>query len=450
MKKTRSLSGQLGLAGVLGFLMLAISGFSLQAQVTGSRDIEAVGPLQWGSSFHVIVTVNVQNDVDGLVLDEDLEGEAENWGSFVVSDETTDNFTYSPMLVDWANTAGPRAGQTLVVRYRVTLPAGTGQRECRISGALIVQQGMTQTTIAVGGDEEFTVGGGNDRTYTYGLARGWYMVSVPLNSGTASDLFGTTAYCWNPAAGQYDVVSTIDPVKGYWVYIPASKSVTDSGSHVTSDVTSDVSTAGWHQISTPWSYPKSAIQVIRGTETKAWTNAVAAGWMRDAIYSYKATDGAYTTPSTMNPWYGYWVKAKVSGLILVLLHASGTPACTSVTAPLAFTPMDLPPMPLISVPLSANDLEFVNYPNPITDVHTTTFMVKGPMAALVEAIKVHIFDLSGKLVYESGEIPGTSLDWHTENQIGETLANGVYLYRMYALIGEDWVESEVKKLVILR
>jgi hypothetical protein len=428
--------------------MLAVSAFLLQAQVTGSRDIEAVGPLQWGSSFHVTVTINVQNDIDGLVLDEDLEGEAEDWGPFVVSDETTDNFTYSPTLVDWANTAGPRAGQTLVVRYRVTLPTGTGQRECRISGALIVQQGMTQTTIAVGGDEEFTVGGGSDRTHTYGLARGWYMVSVPLNSGTASDLFGTTAYCWNPAAGQYDVVSTIDPVKGYWVYIPASKSVTDSGSHVTSDVTSDVSTAGWHQISTPWSYPKSAIKAIKVTENKAWTDAVAAGWVRDAIYSYKATDGAYTTPSTMNPWYGYWMKAKVSGLSLRLLYTSGTLVSAEFSPMALVVPADLPPM-LPAPSAGAANLEFTNIPNPITDVHTTTFVVTGPMAVFVEAIKVQIFDLSGRLVYEE-EKTGTNMEWHTENQVGETLANGVYLYRMYAKIGCKWIESKTKKLVILR
>ena len=93
---------------------------------------------------------------------------------------------------------------------------------------------------------------------------------------------------------------------------------------------------------------------------------------------------------------------------------------------------------------------FTNIPNPITDVHTTTFMVKGPMAALVEAIMVQIFDLSGRLVYESGEIRGKSLGWHTENDYGEILANGVYLYKLYALIDGEWIESETKKLAILR
>jgi hypothetical protein len=102
------------------------------------------------------------------------------------------------------------------------------------------------------------------------------------------------------------------------------------------------------------------------------------------------------------------------------------------------------------VPMAADALEFGNTPNPITDVHTTTFEVKGLMAALVEAIKVQIFDLSGRLVYESEEVPGTRLDWHTDNDYGEYLSNGVYLYKLYALINDQWVISETKKLVILR
>ena len=98
---------------------------------------------------------------------------------------------------------------------------------------------------------------------------------------------------------------------------------------------------------------------------------------------------------------------------------------------------------------SVGTLEFSNYPNPITDVHTTTFAVKGAGAASVEALKVQIFDLSGRLVYEQEE-EGTSLDWHTENDYGEVLANGVYLYKLYARINGEWVASEVKKLAILR
>ena len=288
-------------------------------------------------------------------------------------------------------------------------------------------------------------------SHTYGAAFGWYMVSVPLNSGTPSALFGTIAYCWNCATGVYDLVSMIEPEFGYWVTLPASKSVTDSGSQVTTDVTINISCTGWHQVSAPWSYPKSQIRVIQGATTKTWADAVTAGWVRDTIYTYAATTGAYTMPSTMNPWYGYWVRANVSGLSLKLLYASGTPVSASF-APMGpkalVVPADLPPMPP-SPSVGADDLEFGNYPNPIVDVHTTTFAVKGAAAYLVEAIKVQIFDLAGRLVYEAEEA-GTSLDWHTDSDYGEYLANGVYLYKLYALVDGEWVVSEVKKLAILR
>ncbi len=289
-------------------------------------------------------------------------------------------------------------------------------------------------------------------THTYGAVSGWYMVSVPLNSGTAADLFGTVAYRWNPATARYDRVSTIEPSAGYWVRLPASKVITDTGNQVATDVTIDISTAGWHQISAPWNYPKSAIQVIKGTETKAWTDAVAAGWVRDQIYGYKATDGAYTMPTTISPWYGYWVKALVSGLSLRLRSALRMPpppaAVLTPTAPKVIAPADLPPMPPAPA-AGAVDLVFTNIPNPITDVHTTTFVVTGPMSALVEVIKVQIFDLSGRLVYEREEV-GTNFDWHTINNDGEFLANGAYLYKIYALIDGEWVESETRKLAILR
>ena len=97
-----------------------------------------------------------------------------------------------------------------------------------------------------------------------------------------------------------------------------------------------------------------------------------------------------------------------------------------------------------------SDLKFSYSPSLITNVHTATFTVKGAAAALVTAIKVDIFDLAGQLVYSSEEIPGTSLDWHTENNYGQYLANGTYLYKMYAKFEDHWIISKTKYLAILR
>ncbi|MCK4392371.1 T9SS type A sorting domain-containing protein, partial [Candidatus Bipolaricaulota bacterium] len=100
-----------------------------------------------------------------------------------------------------------------------------------------------------------------------------------------------------------------------------------------------------------------------------------------------------------------------------------------------------------SVPKST--LEIKNVPNPITDVNTTTFVVEGETAWQVERIRVAIYDLSGRLIYEDEE-EGTTLIWHTQSQDGAYLANGAYLYRVWLRIGDQWVLTDVRKLAILR
>ena len=87
-----------------------------------------------------------------------------------------------------------------------------------------------------------------------------------------------------------------------------------------------------------------------------------------------------------------------------------------------------------------------NVPNPVRDVHTTTFVVRGVEA---ERIRVEIYDLTGKLVWR-GEALGNELTWHTDDLTGLPLANGVYLYKVYVKVGEAWIVSDVRKLVILR
>ena len=285
--------------------------------------------------------------------------------------------------------------------------------------------------------------------HRYGAKAGWYMVSVLRSGGTAADLFGTTAWGWNPATGAYVAAVTIESAKGYWVNIPANKLVIDAGSPVTTTVSISVTTAGWHMISAPWDYPVDEIRVSRDGMMKSWAEAVASGWVRGDIYGYKATDGAYTTPTIMDPWYGYWMRANVSGLTLWLLYVPAPPPPAVAVAPLAVTPVDLPLLPPGGPAASTDRLVFGSFPNPVIDVNTATFFVSGTTAARVETLKVQIFDLAGRLVYAAEET-GASILWHTVNNHDEYLANGVYLYKLSALINSEWVISEVRTIVLLR
>jgi len=95
---------------------------------------------------------------------------------------------------------------------------------------------------------------------------------------------------------------------------------------------------------------------------------------------------------------------------------------------------------------SVDELSVMNFPNPVTDVHTTTFTVRGEG---VEAIKIQIFDQNETLVFEQ-QVEGQELEWHTDNNYGEFLANGTYFYRAYARVDGEWIPTRFEKLVILR
>jgi hypothetical protein len=88
-----------------------------------------------------------------------------------------------------------------------------------------------------------------------------------------------------------------------------------------------------------------------------------------------------------------------------------------------------------------------NVPNPVRDVHTTQFTVKG---IGIEEICVNIYDQSGLLVFTSGWQPN-GYDWHIESSDGQTLANGVYLYTVLVRgVTGEIILTEVQKLAVYR
>jgi len=95
---------------------------------------------------------------------------------------------------------------------------------------------------------------------------------------------------------------------------------------------------------------------------------------------------------------------------------------------------------------SRDEVTVLNVPNPVRDVHTTTFSVRG---VGIEAVRIQIFDINQNLVFEE-EVPGTELVWHTVDEYGEYLANGVYFYRALVSQGGVWITTGFQKLVILR
>jgi len=99
--------------------------------------------------------------------------------------------------------------------------------------------------------------------------------------------------------------------------------------------------------------------------------------------------------------------------------------------------------------VTTDEAKVVAYPNPIRDVDTATFQVKGTLATQVEEIRVQIYDLSGRLVWEDAAL-GSELDWHTDCLSGDYLANGIYLYRVQLRIDGSWISQDLGKIAVLR
>ena len=190
-------------------------------------------------------------------------------------------------------------------------------------------------------------------------------------------------------------------------------------------------------------YDKTFVQ-IRFEVSSAWTTWTTV-WYRDSSHPSEkkwlsvSTDGISVPAGATNmqirfvfdsvdKWNNTYTGWLIDNVKVRKTTSGGTQSLTIPTA----TPRD--------------QITVMNIPNPVRDVHTTTFLVRGVEADL---IRVEIYDLTGRLVYV-GEAPGNELVWHTQDMLGQYLANGVYLYKVYVKVGDTWLVSDVRKLVILR
>ena len=87
------------------------------------------------------------------------------------------------------------------------------------------------------------------------------------------------------------------------------------------------------------------------------------------------------------------------------------------------------------------------FPNPVRSSASVTFRVEGSGIA---EIRVEIYDLSGRIVFNSGWV-SNGFEWHLMDRQGRVVANGIYLYTV-TVRGLDGtaLHSKVRKLVILR
>ena len=297
---------------------------------------------------------------------------------------------------------------------------------------------------------------------TNDFPRYWNLVSIPVRAlaDTPDAVFGDDVpflymFAWDGEG--YVEPEHVLPTEGYWIYLSNASTLDVCGTLPETDVEFELGDAGWYIISTPTipvylGYIRVTYEGYEG-EPKPWPEAVEAGWVRPFAYGYDPEAGGYYPvgfTDLLDPWYGYWIKTLKDGVKIILpieYMLTNPPAPPETLSLSALGPADeLPPPPPPPPSTDTGALTVVNVPNPVRDVSTTTFRVLG---GFVQAIRVRIYDLSGRLVYKA-EGQGNELVWHTQNLAGEYLANGVYLYRVEAKVAGQWIALEVKKLAIYR
>lgn len=130
---------------------------------------------------------------------------------------------------------------------------------------------------------------------------GWNLVSVPLlasNMG-ASTLFATANSPFYGFTGSYTTVTSLVNGAGYWARFPAQQAVSVSGAAVTPKTITV--NAGWNLIGNL--NTSVAVSALTTTPT---------GIINSQVYGY---NNGYSTPTTLEPGQGYWVRVSQNGVI---------------------------------------------------------------------------------------------------------------------------------------
>jgi flagellar hook assembly protein FlgD len=92
-----------------------------------------------------------------------------------------------------------------------------------------------------------------------------------------------------------------------------------------------------------------------------------------------------------------------------------------------------------------------NYPNPFKDNTTFTFQHNYPNPINV---KIKIYTVAGRLIREISQPNVTdkfvAIAWTGKDEDGETLGNGVYIYKLIVETGEGQAITNIGKLAVLK
>jgi len=261
------------------------------------------------------------------------------------------------------------------------------------------------------------------------------MVSLPVipQDSTVSGLFpaalGGMAYIWNTATSSYDMMTKMEPKKGYWLAIPATTNTNVSGLPLTI-YTTHFPGQGWYMIGG-----------VLGTYDFINPNDNPNHSVLSPVYGWDITTLNYIQTTALNEKEGYWVA--VFGECDLTVGGSGGWVKVEKSEQTDWKVFfnkhgKTPPAPpsiqrdgLESVQIPKRYGMSQNYPNPFNP--ETTIGYQMPDAGYVSLV---IYNMMGRAVRHlvDGNQPSGyhRAVWDGRDDRGNAPGNGIYLVRMEA------------------
>ncbi|MEI6309542.1 MAG: hypothetical protein WCP58_07880, partial [bacterium] len=198
----------------------------------------------------------------------------------------------------------------------------------------------TITLVAVGADNSpqsvgvtLVVTDVSTHTVTYSLQPNWNMISLPLTTSSTDpqEVFGGLPspwylFEWDPLGGTYigkELIS-LDLGAGYWLKVPTAVEYPVSGQPNGAAQTGIDLGLGWNLIGVPYqgTIPWGAVRTSKdGGAMVTLDQAVSSDWIQGMFFHWSGSEYAMlTTGGNFQSLFGYWVKAKISGVRLVFLQ----------------------------------------------------------------------------------------------------------------------------------
>ncbi len=217
--------------------------------------------------------------------------------------------------------------------------------------------------------------------------------------------------------------------------------------------------ADWQQVGVPYETAwdtgaEGTLAVVHDGVEKSLAGAVEAGRIRDTASAWNAEEQESVevtgeTGAALDPRTGYWIYTFVDDVTLHFSQEPGLgralPSSAATRSADHFPTLDEDDYRDLEPSSQQPNVRVINAPNPVREAHTTTFMVKGICTCRVFGLVVSVYGLDGRLVWE-GRTSGPELKWHTEDETGQRVANGMYIYVAQVNVDGQWVPVEPGKL----